>query len=453
MFRHVLSLATLLLTGLPASADLVTFQHVTLINGRGGAPQPDMTVVVDDTHIAEVRATAAAGKPRGTVIDGHGRWLMPGIMDVHVHLRGDQPGVALDGRHKIDPAAIESSLAGFLYEGVTTIADMGNQPENILPERQRERDGTLLAPHIFAAGNLVTYPGSKSAEMAILVSDFARDKPLLDKHIAEQKPDYVKLTYDTGGTMLKPNDALLPLPLMHDIVEYYNLHGLRAIVHVITERRAIEAIYAGVDALAHPVMDAPGSESFVKLMAAKKIPFATTLTIGDNYQRLTQHPEFLDRPDYAAVLSLRARETLRGDIRGRYLGPGLAISEWRTKMMPVCEENIRRIVTAGGIAALGTDQDSGAATHREMELLVQAGLTPAQVIKIATYNSAVFLGKADSLGSVEPGKLADLLLLSADPTQDIDNTNALVLVMKNGAIIDESRLMLGGGPKPKRFVR
>jgi len=124
---------------------------------------------------------------------------------------------------------------------------------------------------------------------------------------------------------------------------------------------------------------------------------------------------------------------------------------WMKLMTPICEENVRKVVAAGGVAALGTDQSSGPAAHREMELLVEAGLTPAQVIKIATHNGAVFLGKADDMGSVEEGKLADLVLLTADTLKDIDNTRAIALVMKNGQIIDESTLPLAGGPVKRRY--
>jgi imidazolonepropionase-like amidohydrolase len=80
-----------------------------------------------------------------------------------------------------------------------------------------------------------------------------------------------------------------------------------------------------------------------------------------------------------------------------------------------------------------------------------AGLNPAQVIRIATFNAAVFLGKSEQLGSIEVGKLADLVLLNADPLADIDNAENIALVMKNGAIVDESRLPLAGGPRPRRF--
>jgi imidazolonepropionase-like amidohydrolase len=114
-------------------------------------------------------------------------------------------------------------------------------------------------------------------------------------------------------------------------------------------------------------------------------------------------------------------------------------------------ENVRKVVAAGGVAALGTDQSSGPAAHRELELLVKAGIPNLQVIKIATLNGAVFLGKADDLGSVQEGKLADLVLLNADPIADIDATKNIALVMKGGAGIDESKLPLAGGAQKKRW--
>jgi imidazolonepropionase-like amidohydrolase len=100
--------------------------------------------------------------------------------------------------------------------------------------------------------------------------------------------------------------------------------------------------------------------------------------------------------------------------------------------------------------ACGTDESSGAATHRELELLAAAGIAPLDIIRIATYNGAVFLGKADQLGSIDTGKLADLVLLAKDPTADINNARSIVLVMKNGQIIDESQLPLAGGRQPRR---
>lgn len=432
-----------------ARADTYTIQHVTLIDGTGALPKPDMTVVVDGDRIASVRPSAAAGPVRGKAIDGRGKYLMPGMMDVHIHLRGALPELDANGKHKTDRAAAEGALASYIYDGVTTVVDVGNQPENILYERAEERAGRIQSPRIFATGNLVTYPGSHGDGMAIRVSDFEKDKGLLDRHIAEQNPDILKLTYDEEGWGTRPMITLMPTDLLQQIIEYYNLHGIRTTIHVSNEKRAIEAIYAGTDTLAHPIIQGPVSDSFVKLMAAKKTPFATTLTIGENYSRLAEHPEYLDQPDYVAALSAAERTKLKTETRAEF--QKRVWTTWMKLMTPICEENIRKIVAAGGVAALGTDQSSGPAAHREMELLVQAGVPNLEVIKIATLNGAIFLGKADDMGSVEEKKLADLVLLNSDPIANIDNTKDIALVMKGGKILDESKLPLAGGPQKKRY--
>jgi imidazolonepropionase-like amidohydrolase len=436
MIKALMSAAALFaLAACPAEA-AYTIAHVTVIDGTGAAAKPDMTVVVDGERIARIVPSALAGAPSGKVIDGRGKYLIPGLMDVHIHLVGYRWDSGRDGPPQVDHAKAEAALASYIYDGFTTVVDVGNVPENSIYERTRERAGEIQSPRIFATGNLITYPGSHGDAVAIRISDFEKDKALLDKHIAEQKPDILKIT-------------VMPQALLHQIIQYYNEHGIRTTVHISNERRAEEAIYAGTDTLAHPIIQGPVSDNFVRLMGAKKIPFATTLTIGENYDRLAEHPEFLDEPDYVASFSPAEREELRTKTRAAY--QARVWTQWMKIMTPICEENIRKVVAAGGVAALGTDQSSGPAGHREMELLVQAGLTPAQVIKIATHNGAVFLGKADDMGSVEEGKLADLVLLNTDPLKDIDNTKDISLVMKGGNIIDESTLPMAGGPAKRRY--
>ncbi len=429
-----------------ARAEDWAIEHVTLIDGLGHAPQKDMTVEVAGERIAAVTPSALLPAPKGRRIDGRGKYLMPGLMDVHIHLHGgvDDQKDAASAR-----AAATGALASFLYAGVTTVYDAGNQPDIILPLRADERAGRILSPRIFATGNLITYPGSHGSGMAVTVSDFEKDKDKLEKQLAEQQPDVIKLTLEEEGWGARPMIPLLPAPLMEQIIRFYNLHGVRSTIHVSSELRAEEAIYAGADSLAHPVIQGPVSDSFVKLMGAKKIPFASTLTIGENYSRLAEHPEFLDQPLYAASFSAADRQTLRTRVRSEY--QARMWTWWMKLMTPVAEDNIRKVHEAGGVVALGTDQSSGPASQRELELLVASGIKPFDVITIATHNGAVLLGKADTLGSVEPGKLADLLMLSADPTVDINNVKKIVLVMKGGQLIDESRLPLAGGPQPRRF--
>lgn len=451
-YRSLLALGALLLLPLLASAaERLIIDHVTVIEGTGRAPQPDMAVIVDGARIAAVTPSQLAGSEQGRRIDARGKYIIPGLMDVHIHLRGaaqpSGPNVRWEEASRSEALA---ALASYLYSGVTTVFDAGNRKELILPLRAEERAGKILAPRIFATGNALTYPGSHGDRISIGISDFEKDKALLDAHIAEQQPDMVKLMMDEEGWGSRPMITLLTADLAGKIVRYYNQHGIRTTAHTSNEFRALEAIYAGVDTLAHPVIQGPVSDSFVRLMAAKKLPFASTLTIGENYGRLAEHPEYLDQPLYAASLSVEERNRLKTQTRAEY--QSRMWTAWMKIMTPVAQENIRKIHAAGGVVACGTDQSSGPAVHRELELLAAAGIAPLDVIRIATYNSAVFLGKADQLGSVQPGRLADLVVLDADPGVSIDNAKAIAFVMKNGEIIDESKLPLAGGKQRARFT-
>src|SRR5579863_8711264 len=447
----VLAACTLALAASTARAENWVIEHVTLIDGIH-EPQPDMTVAIDGERITAVTPSAVARGLKGRRIEGANKYLIPGLIDVHIHLRG-----GFDVSGKVDAplgpanrAEGEAALASFLYSGVTTVYDAGNRAEHILPLRADERAGKILSPRIFATGNLITYPGSHGDRIAVRISDFEKDKALLDRHIAEQQPDILKLTLEEEGWGARPMIPLMPVELLARITRYYNQHGIRTTVHVSSELRSLEAIYAGSDTLAHPVIQGPVSDSFVKLMAAKKTPFASTLTIGDNYNRLVEHPEYLDQPLYVASLSAAERERLKTRTREEW--KTRTWTAWMKVMNPIAQENVRKVHAAGGVVACGTDQSSGAATQRELELLAQAGIAPLDVIRIATYNSAVFLGKADQLGSVDAGKLADLVLLDRNPAADINNAKSILLVMKGGRIIDESELPLAGGRQKRRLA-
>ncbi len=113
-------------------------------------------------------------------------------------------------------------------------------------------------------------------------------------------------------------------------------------------------------------------------------------------------------------------------------------------MTPIAQENLRQIHAAGGILAAGTDQTIGPAVHRELELLADAGILPIDIITIATRNGAIFLGKENKLGTIEVGKLADMVLLTADPTVDINNAKQIHMVIKNGEVIDRASLPVAG---------
>ena len=170
------------------------------------------------------------------------------------------------------------------------------------------------------------------------------------------------------------------------------------------------------------------------------MPQVSTLTIGEGYGRLVDHPEFLEQPLYRATLPpseiARLLTTTRREWEER------PWTQWMKVMTPVAQENLKRLHEAGGVVVLGTDQSLGPAVHRELELLVDGGIAPLDAIRMGTLNGAIFLGKEDELGTIEIGKIADFVLLDADPSQDIDNAKRIHLVVKDGNIIDRSALKL-----------
>ena len=428
--------AVLLLTShapLSGQASLL-IENVTLIDGTGRPAVPNAWVLVEGDRITRVAVREIEAPRDSRRIDGSGKFLIPGLMDMHIHLSGGR------GRGGPDEGAGIRALHGFLYSGFTSVFDAGNNPDYIFGLRTRERAGQMVAPRIFATGGVVTAPGGHGGGAgATLVDEWPGDMALLDAHI-EREPDLVKLTFDEHGWGTRPLIPLLDPGLMAEIGRYFNEHGIRTTVHISHEFRARQAIEAGINTLAHPIIQGPVSDGFVSLMAATKVPMVSTLTIGEGYSRLVEHPEFLDRPIYQAVYEPEVLEQLRTTVRDAYAAR--TWTTWMKVMTPVAQENLRLIVEAGGVIVLGSDQSTGPASHRELELMVEGGIPALEAIRIGTLNAAIFMGRERELGSIEEGKLADLVLLSADPLEDISHTQDIDLVIKGGKIVDRSALDL-----------
>jgi len=432
---------TLLLTTLAISTQAQTFliEHVTLIDGTGRAAKPDACVLVSSGKFDKVGACPITAPQGAQRIDGRGKYLIPGMFDVHVHLRGGGGPLESGGRGPNELAGIRA-LQSYLYSGFTTILDVGNNPDYIFKLRDKERSGQIVSTRLLACGGIVTYPGSHGAgPSATLIDSWPQGIPKLDAAIARH-PDMLKVTYEEHGWGTRPMITLLPVDLMTHIFQYYNDHGIRTTAHISNEIRAREAIFAGVDTLAHPVIQAPASDSFILMMKAKQIPEATTLTIGENYSRVAEHPEFLDQPLYRDTIEPEEINRLKTVESARQKENRWAW--WMKIMTPVAQDNVKRLDAGGAIMALGTDQSSGPAAHREIELIVGGGVPPLNAIRIATLNSARFLGRDRDMGSVEEGKIADLVLLDADPLADINNIKRIHMVVKAGQIIDRSKLDL-----------
>ncbi len=438
MVNKVLILAMLALTAsalvFAQGSNIVAIRGVTLIDGTGRSPVPGVTVVVEGNRIKDV-GTAVEVPAGARTIDGTGKFLIPGMIDAHIHLRG--------GRGPTQSAADQEregvrALHSYLYAGVTTVFDAGNRPEFIMRLRDKEQSGAIVSPRILATGGSVASPNGHGGPY--IIEAWPGDRKMLDDHLATN-PDLVKIGQDEHGWGTRPLINQLPNDLLEKIIRYYHSKGVRVIIHTSNEHNSIEAIYAGADTLAHPIIQAPVSERYLKMMAVKRVPTVSTLTIGENYSRLADHPEFLDEPLYRDTLEADERQRLKTEESAKQKENRWAA--WMKVMTPVAQDNMKRLNAVGKeIVATGTDQSSGPALHRELELLVGAGISPADTIVIATRNAARALGKLEELGTIAAGKLADVVLLRADPTKDINNAKLVDLVIKNGHIIDRSKLDL-----------
>lgn len=425
-------------TGHGQAPSSLVIRGATLVDGNGGPPQPNTTVVVEGNMITAVTTQPITAPAGAREIDARGKYLIPGLMDMHVHLRGG------GGRRSSDAVTAEQERTGvralhsYIYSGVTTIYDAGNRADFIFGLREKERSGQIVSPRIFATGGTVASPNGHGGPYT--VEAWPQDRAKLDEHIATG-PDILKIGQDEHGWGTRPLINQLSPELLETIVRYYHSKGIRTTIHVSHERTATEAIYAGIDTLAHPIIQAPMSEEYVNMMSVKRIPTVSTLTIGENYSRLAEHPEFLDQPLYRDTIEPEERQRLKTEESAKQKENRWA--SWMKVMTPVAQENMRRLNDAGDdIVVCGTDQSSGPAVHRELELLVGGGISPADAIVIATRNAARFLGKLDEMGTIENGKLADLVLLDADPTADIDNAKQIHMVIKDGKLIDRSALDL-----------
>jgi imidazolonepropionase-like amidohydrolase len=412
----------------------IAITGVTVIDGTGRPSVPGATVVIEGNRITAVGTTVKA--PAGArVVDGTGKFLMPGMIDAHIHLRGGRGGNRPPAEQEREAVR---ALHSYLYAGVTTVFDAGNRSDFIMGLRAKEQSGAIVSPRILATGGTVASPNGHGGPYNI--EAWPADRKLLDEHIAT-KPDLAKIGQDEHGWGTRPQINQLPEDLLEKIIRYYHSKGVRVTIHTSNERNSIEAIYAGADTMAHPVIQAPVSEQYLNLMSVKRVPTVSTLTIGENYSRLADHPEFLDEPLYRDTIEADERQRLKTEESAKQKENRWAA--WMKVMTPVAQDNMKRLNETGkDIVAAGTDQSSGPALHRELELLVGGGISAADAVVIATRNAARALGKLESLGTIEAGKLADLVLLRADPTRDIQNAKQIEMVIKDGRILDRSKLDL-----------
>jgi imidazolonepropionase-like amidohydrolase len=450
------------LTSLITSGDAVAQTPVaivggTLIDGRGGEPLRDAAVVITADRITAVGPAATTPVPAGAhVIRADGKTVLPGLIDAHMHIGGSGGGSALP--EEFTPQAAANSFKSYLMFGVTTVFDMAGNP---LLEAQKAAlaAGQLLGPRLFGVKYGITAP---DAHPMLLLREYGIHEmlgpvyPQVDtvdaaraavRRVAADRTDGLKLfhsraefpgtsRYDADKDKFKPD-------VLRALVEEGKAHGLRVFVHASFPSEAREAVLAGVDTLAHSISTAEtGTEEIFALMAERRVSYIPTLATIEGYYSLKVDPFWLERPAIMARVWEPIRRSLtvpKSVVRARMEMPGLA--EDARRSLEICLANLRRAVRAGVPIVMGTDAGNAGTLHgatvlRELALMHAGGMTPMDVLVAATRSAAKAIGQSERLGTVEAGKLADLIVVAGDPLHDLARMADLELVVKNGAPID-----------------
>jgi imidazolonepropionase-like amidohydrolase len=437
------ALVALTMAGSPAKAAIL-IENVTVIDGTGREPMPGRSVLVEGDHIAAIRDHAIAAPKDAAVIDGRGKFLIPGLIDTHIHLQGGRPNSSVNPTEGERPVSMDTGtgrhlLHGFLYHGVTSVQDMANYDKYIFKMREMQRSGEMISPRIFAVGYLLTRKGGyASGGGPGAVDTLDQAKQVLDPLFA-QKPDLIKLIYATHGATTGPV-PYFDAAMLHDIIVYCNNHGFRTSAHAPEGTMQRGAVEAGIDALAHPAYMTETDDQLAPMLAAKQIPVTTTLSVIKHMILLVHEPGYFESKPFRDILTDKDMTSFRDGERKDYVTRHM--DTWAEEMFQHASTNLKKLYAAGGILALGTDRTVGAHVPQEVELIADLGIPPLQVIRIATLNAAKYMHQEAKIGSVEEGKLADLLLLDADPSKDVRNVRKINTVIANGKVIDRSQLDL-----------
>jgi imidazolonepropionase-like amidohydrolase len=428
------------------------FTGATVIDGTGAAPRPNATVVMRNGRIECVgECEIGAGVE---TIDARGRWIIPGLIDAHVHY--SQTGWA-DGRPDAEDvrarfpydstivdleANPERFFRSYLCSGVTGTFDVGGFPWT-WPLRARA-EASNAAPHVAAAGPLLStldhwlnlpaarqfiHTASDSATRAgaRLARQYGSDALKVWYLVEGPSPDTVHLKAMLRAAADEALAANLPL-----------------IVHATTLWAAKDALRAGARLLVHSVEDQPVDDEFIQLARQAGAVYTPTLTVAQGYLQL-----FGRRFDPTGVAmecvdpATRAKAALTDALPANNY-PMDRIRQSMARGREIMAENLRRVHAAGIPVAMGTDAGNpltlhGASVYNEMEAMAAAGLTPMDVLIASTRTAARAMGR-DDIGTLQAGKLADLVVLDADPLADVRNLRAVRLVARGGEVWTRAEL-------------
>ena len=408
-----------------ASADSLVIANARLIDGTAKAPIAGVSIVIESNRIKSISGELTTAQ-HYRVIDASGKTVLPGLVDAHTHALLDERESGVfwlpssdEEMDRFMQETVPDRMRSYLESGITSIISTGDYSRHVVDLRNRIRDGQIAGPRLFVTGRLFTAPGGHPVTTVCGGEKWCRDNLAAEvedeqsarqwvRRLAAQGVDGIKLVYDSDW--LPPR---MDKPVMAAVVDEAHNNHLPVIAHSSSVADTLDLVHAGVDALAH--LPESSDESEIRRLAGelakRHIPVSTTLSIIAQY--VETETEFSADSDAGEML------------------------QWRM--------NTAKVLAEEGVALnLGTDTlaplaEPGASVLSEARILVQAGLSPAHIIRAATGQAARHPMMPDDIGTIEVGKLADILIVAGDPLKDIEALSNVELVIKDGKIVFDRR--------------
>ncbi|HYZ84736.1 MAG TPA: amidohydrolase family protein [Bryobacteraceae bacterium] len=434
------ALVILVLSGDLNAQQLIVLKNFDVIDGTGAAVQRNRTVTIAGDRIRSISSAQASTPPTATVVDMRGSTIMPLIINAHGHL-GLVKGTTISVANQTDEN-IRHQLLRYQDYGVGAVLSMGTDGQRFAEIREASRRGLLPGADVFSAGiGMDEKDGVPPASMGFTSVLRPETPEEARRYVAQQaprKPDFIKIWVDDfWGQFPK-----LPRATYKAAIDEAHKHGLRVAAHLYHLDDARSLVADGVDVMAHSIRDGDIDNALLADMKARHVAYIPTLSLDDFAFVYGGSPSWIDDPFFRAALDPGVLEMITSaEYKAKTRASKVTAEEM--KALPIAMRNLKRIHDAGIPVALGTDSGAtpvrvqGFAEHKELVLMVQAGLTPLQAISVATKNAAQLLGVADQYGTLEPGKKANFIVLEKDPSQNIRNTQLIRAVWKNGTKVSD----------------
>src|SRR5215471_19784466 len=437
--RFLIGASLTLVIGASTDADAQTtaLRGARVIDGRGGTPIDNATIVIRGGRIVAIGPSSGTSVPNGAeVVNYTGKTIIPGLISGHSHI-GIFVGLkAAPENYNRD--AILRQLKQLEAYGVTTVMALGLNGPLLYELRPELHAGKLPGADLFGADQGIGVAGGQPSAAVVRVAENQISRPDTVelaresiRNMAARKTDMVKIWIDSGGGLmpkLKPE-------VYSAVIEEAHKNGLRVAAHIYDLDDAKAAVKAGVDVIAHGVRDKPVDSEFVDMMKARSVWYISTIVLDYTNFVFAEQPPWMREPFFQRALHPEVRAQLD---EPAYRERTLAMPATAKNRAAVAtnKQNLKALQDAGVQIGFGSDSGvglriPGVAEHLELALMVEAGLTPMQAITNATSNAARLL-KLDDRGVLAAGKLADLVVLESDPTADIANSRKIYAVWHRG---------------------